>query len=79
MRRQIGWLGRNTFLKAMGLGVISLTLYGLLFTRQGEIMDLALHGRWGFMVPVSIAFTFSLVHGLFTAAFWEALGVKARR
>lgn len=66
-------------MKAILLGAVSLGLYVLLFTNETLVLDLAKQARWMFVVPVSIAFLFSFVHGAFTGAFWDALGIKAKK
>jgi multisubunit Na+/H+ antiporter MnhB subunit len=65
--------------KALLLGALSLGLFILLFTNEPLVLDLARQARWMFVVPVGIAFLFSFVHGAFTGAFWDALGIKAKK
>ena len=67
---------RTELWKAAGFGAASFLLYLIFFEFEGEILDVSIRGRWLFIVPVSIAFAFSLVHGAFTANFWRALGIK---
>ncbi|MBI2752606.1 MAG: hypothetical protein HYX46_03700 [Betaproteobacteria bacterium] len=61
-------------------GVGSLALYALLFLFSDETIELARRTRDGekiwFVVPIVIAFLFSLVHGAFTGYFWDAIGLK---
>lgn len=66
-------------MKALILGCLSFGAYLLLFGNESAVMDVAKQGRWMFIVPVAIAFTFSFVHGAFTSAFWDAIGIKARK
>ncbi|KAF0135529.1 MAG: hypothetical protein FD153_2084 [Rhodospirillaceae bacterium] len=63
----------------IGLGVTSLILYLLLFRYERELLDLSGRGGWSFIIPITIAFVFSFVHGIFTSNFWDVLGVKARK
>ncbi|MEO5336277.1 MAG: hypothetical protein H7841_05200 [Magnetospirillum sp. WYHS-4] len=70
--------GRAVF-KALATGAASLALYLFLFGYETMLLDLAKQARWMFIVPVGIAFLFSYVHGTFTGAFWDALGIKARK
>lgn len=67
----------------MALGLLSLVLYIQLFHFDAELRELTLATNQGhksyFLVPIGIAFLFSLVHGAFTDRFWDALGVKARK
>lgn len=62
--------------KAVAFGLTSFLLYFVLFEFEGEILDVSIRGRWLFIVPVGIAFAFSLVHGAFTANFWRVLGIR---
>lgn len=61
-------------------GAASVALYGLLFLFADETVELAHRTREGekiwFLVPIVIAFVFSLVHGAFTGCFWTAVGLK---
>ncbi len=66
-------------LKLLGLALLTALLYFALFHYESTIIEVSRRGRWWFAVPVVIAFVFSLVHGAFTALFWDVLGVKARR
>jgi hypothetical protein len=60
------------------LGSISILLYFLLYHYEQQILDLSKQGGWYFIVPISMAFAFSIVHGAFTGHFWDLLGVKAK-
>ena len=64
------------------MGVISITLYSLLYFFSAEIVSIAKEtgsGQKGmFFIPIVIAMVFSLVHGAFTSHFWDVLGVKAK-
>jgi hypothetical protein len=66
--------------RAVAYGVISVALYVLLFAYADETVELARRTRegerWLFLVPIAIAFVFSIVHGAFTGAFWAAVGLK---
>lgn len=65
-------------LRTIALGAVSLALYLLLFTNERAVLELSLAGGWGFMVPITIAFAFSFIHGAFTGGFWDMLGLKAQ-
>ena len=65
-------------LRTIGLGLVSLVLYVLLFTNADAILMLSLQKGWGFVVPIAIAFLFSFVHGAFTGGFWDMMGLKAQ-
>lgn len=68
----------NILTKTIFFGVISATLYYLLYYFNQEILEMSKQGNWYFIVPISIAFVFSGIHGAFTGFFWDLLGVKAK-
>ena len=65
-------------IQATTLGLLSVALYVLLYYFEEPILDLSKRGGWYFLVPISMAFIFSIVHGTFTGRFWDLLGVKAK-
>jgi hypothetical protein len=67
------------FSKAIAYGVLSLCFYFTLYLFEDEILDITSRGHWYFIAPVIVAFVFSFAHGNFTAEFWDALGIKARK
>ena len=69
---------RKAPVQAIALGVMSAALYLLLYLFSEQVLAWSSQGHWYFVVPVSIAFLFSLVHGGFTGHFWELMGIKAR-
>ena len=72
--------GMSSVLKALAYGAASVGLYVALFLYAEELVELARRTRDGekawFIVPIAIAFVFSLVHGSFTAYFWDAIGLR---
>lgn len=71
---------RKLYLKLFVSGAASASLYVLLYVYESEIMEsLTRIDGWYPVLPVLAAFLFSFTHGAFTAYFWEALGVTARR
>lgn len=80
---------RNMFMlrpkawSAISFGLFSAVLYYGLYYFNGDIRHYAEMTNQGdktyFLLPIGIAFIFSIVHGIFTDRFWEALGVKAKR
>lgn len=60
-------------------GAASLVLYLCLFLFERDILALSVQGGWRFLIPVGVAFVFSVVHGTFTGSFWDALGIRAKR
>ncbi|MBI3374695.1 MAG: hypothetical protein HY017_23475 [Betaproteobacteria bacterium] len=65
--------------KTLALGFLSLLLYAALFLNEESVLQLSTLGGWYALVPVAIAFVFSVAHGAFTGHFWDVLGVKARK
>ncbi len=68
---------------AITLGVLSIALYVLLYKLSSDIRNLALetytgHKTW-FFVPILLAFLFSVIHGSFTAHFWEFSGDQTEK
>jgi hypothetical protein len=80
---------RNVFMlrsqtkAAIGFGILSMALYFGLYMFNADIRHAAEMTNQGdktlFLLPIGIAFVFSIVHGIFTDRFWEALGLKAKR
>lgn len=66
-------------LKTLALGVLTLVLYAGLFLIEDLVLRLSALGGWYGLIPVAIAFIFSLSHGAFTGYFWDLLGVRARK
>lgn len=69
-------------LVAMVLGLGSIALYALLYVFNDQIRHITEATNQGdhtyFLLPIGIAFIFSVVHGAFTGRFWEALGLQAK-
>lgn len=64
--------------RALAFGVVSFVLYTALYMWEDQILRWTTRGRWYFILPVAIAFLFSLFHGGFTGHFWEVLGVQPK-
>lgn len=60
-------------------GAVSAALYFLLYLFEDVILTWSTRGAWYFLIPVGIAFLFSLIHGAFTGHFWDVLGIKAKK
>ena len=61
-------------------GIASSSLYLLLYLYEWEILSAFTRtDSWYPALPVVAAFVFSFAHGVFTACFWEVLGVKGRK
>jgi len=69
---------KSVLLKTLIYGVLSVTLYFLLYLFSEDILERSKEGGWNFIYPVLIAFVFSIVHGNFTGHFWDLFGIKAK-
>ena len=65
--------------RTLALGALTLLLYAGLFLTEDRVLHVSAQGGWYGLIPVAIAFIFSLAHGAFTGYFWDALGVEARK
>ncbi|MBF0563709.1 MAG: hypothetical protein HQK89_00545 [Nitrospirae bacterium] len=72
-------LKKKPYSKTLILGLISLSLYVVLFERQHEINDLFSKGGIYAFLPIIAAFIFSFFHGGFTGGFWEIIGIDAKK
>jgi hypothetical protein len=68
----------RTLKKPLIYALLSGGLYYLLYHFEDGILELSRQGRWNFVVPLAIAFVFSIVHGNFTGQFWELFGIRAK-
>ena len=59
-------------------GVLTITLYILLYLYNETILEYSRQGQWYFSIPIAIAFIFSIVHGNFAGHFWDLFGIKAK-
>ncbi len=64
---------------AVAFGAVTAILYFLLFYFERDILQITGRGGWTFLIPIVIAFAISYTHGNFTAAFWDLLGIKAKK
>ncbi|MBF0138280.1 MAG: hypothetical protein H7833_20385 [Magnetococcus sp. DMHC-1] len=64
---------------ALFMGMIVVGMYSLLFFREQDVLHYTTLGGYYALVPILIAFLFSMAHGFFTAAFWNVLGIKAKK
>ncbi|MEO5342166.1 MAG: hypothetical protein H7842_02310 [Gammaproteobacteria bacterium SHHR-1] len=68
----------RTLKKTLIYALLSGGLYYLLYHFEDSILELSRQGRWNFILPLTIAFVFSIVHGNFTGQFWELFGIRAK-
>jgi uncharacterized membrane protein HdeD (DUF308 family) len=66
------------FWKTVTLGTLSSGLYVALFLNERTLLELSVRHWWSFLIPIAVAFIFSFVHGAFTGAFWDAVGLKPK-
>lgn len=75
--------GVNNVARAAILGLLSAALYTALLLNSEALNAYAAAARHGehiySIIPIVIAFVFSLVHGAFTGQFWDAIGLKAKK
>jgi hypothetical protein len=69
---------RGALTRTLFFGIISVFLYLLLYAYEDEVLALSRQGGWNFIVPMAIAFVFSIVHGNFTGQFWDLFGIRAK-
>jgi len=70
----------KTHLLLVASGIVSGTLYLLLYLYEREIMAAFTRtDGWFPVLPVLAAFVFSFAHGAFTGYFWEVLGIRGRQ
>lgn len=64
---------------AILMGVISISLYVLLLSKQDVLNEYFGRGGIYALLPIITAFIFSFVHGSFTGNFWTLLGIEAAK
>ena len=69
---------KHAMVRTALFGVISIGLYLMLYLFADQILAYSKQGGWFFVVPITIAFVFSIIHGNFTGQFWDLFGVKAK-
>ncbi|MGB0721163.1 MAG: hypothetical protein ACPGU7_02095 [Gammaproteobacteria bacterium] len=69
---------KRVLLPTLVYGVISVTLYVLLYLFNEQVLEYSRQGGWYFVIPLTIAFGFSIVHGNFTGKFWDLFGIKPK-
>jgi len=81
IRREANGVERSKpYPQLIASGIVSGSLYLLLYLYEREILSAFTRtDSWYPALPVVAAFVFSFAHGVFTACFWEVLGVKGRK
>ena len=64
--------------RTLVFGVVSVMLYVLLYLGADLLLAYSKQGGSFFIVPASIAFRFSIMHGNFTSHFRDLSGLKAK-
>lgn len=64
---------------AILMGIISISLYVLLLSKQDVLNEYFGRGGMYAFLPIITAFIFSFVHGSFTGNFWTLLGIEAAK
>ena len=65
--------------KMLITGILSITLYALLFSNQDFVSSTFTRGGWYAFLPIATALVFSFIHGTFTGHFWTVMGVEASK
>lgn len=60
-------------------GIVSVALYGILLSNQDLANDYVSRGGLFALLPIAVAFLFSIVHGSFTGKFWTVMGIEAAK
>ncbi len=69
---------RRALMQTLLYGALSVALYFSLYIFAESILAMSQQGHWYFIVPIVIAFAFSIVHGNFTGQFWDLFGIQAK-
>jgi len=70
---------KQPYVQTALFGVVSIAMYALLLAKQELINDTMVKGGLYALVPIVMAFAFSIVHGNFTGCFWSSCGVEASK
>ena len=71
---------RKPYVELVVSGLVSASLYLLLFLYETEIMQIYTRTDTFYpALPIITAFAFSFAHGAFAGYFWEVVGIKAKR
>lgn len=65
--------------KMLIAGMLSVMLYAVLLSQQDIINSYFVRGGIYALLPIIVAFIFSVIHGSFTGSFWTVLGIEAAR
>ncbi len=68
---------KSKIVKMIFFGILSLTLYAVVFINQDEVMRYYTKGHWFAALPVLTVFAFSFIHGAFASYLWSVLGIEA--
>ena len=72
--------GRKPYIELVVTGLVSASLYLMLFLYEKEIIQLCTRTDAFYpALPILAAFVFSFAHGAFAAYFWEVVGIRAQR
>lgn len=70
---------KKPFGKMVVMGLASVGLYALLLTNQDFLNNTFGRGGLYAVLPIAVAFVFSIIHGSFTGSFWSVMGIEAAR
>ena len=66
------------YLRALLLGLISITSYVVLFTHSDQVMSYFVKGGIYAVLPIVTALYFSLIHGAFASTVLSVAGITAK-
>ena len=72
-------LKKRPYLKTVIYGAVSIALYALLLMKQDLVNSTFAKGGAFALLPIAMAFVFSIFHGNFTGCFWSSVGVEASK
>lgn len=70
---------KKPYIKAIGLGALSIASYVVLFTHADLVMENFVKGGVYAVFPILTALYFSLVHGSFASTVLSVLGITAAK
>ncbi|OGQ97530.1 MAG: hypothetical protein A2521_10055 [Deltaproteobacteria bacterium RIFOXYD12_FULL_57_12] len=70
---------KKPYLPAIGFGLVSISLYVILFSNEQLVTNTFTMGGWYTVLPVGGAFLFSFIHGAFASNLLNVLGLEAKK
>ena len=70
---------KRSILSTLVLGLISLSSYLIIFLNEQWVIENFTKGSWYVVYPISTAFFFSLIHGIFISNFIGIIGLEEKK